>query len=115
MALPEVPEVLKMLSRLPPYFREKYARAENILDMTPKLELPRPRESVGGSMAQYVLFVRRLIRLNMVRIGGERPRLVNDILFLRKPNGPGPPTVMRWHTRGLPPNVSLLRLMTMQM
>ena len=44
-------------------------------------------EICGGSRQEYAKFMRRLISVNMVRVGKERAKATNSIFFLRKPNG----------------------------
>ena len=44
-------------------------------------------ESVGGSRQEYAKFMKRLISVNMVRLGETRAKATNSIFFLRKPNG----------------------------
>ena len=44
-------------------------------------------ESCGGSRQEYAKFMRRLIVVNMVRLGVSRAKATNSIFFLRKPNG----------------------------
>ena len=87
VSLPSVTDSQCILRGLPREEKEFYAKEENVVNQTPMLYDVQDDESCGGSRQEYAKFMRRLVGVNMVRLGKGRAKATNSIFFLRKGNG----------------------------
>ena len=87
VSLPSVTDSQCILRGLPREEKEFYAKEENLVNQTPMLYDVQDDESYGGSRQEYAKFMRRLVGVNMVRLGKGRAKATNSIFFLRKGNG----------------------------
>lgn len=77
---------IKMLDVFPIGMAEFYSKAENLMSPIPMLADVKVFESKGGTDVEYSKLILSFLEVGMVDFSPRRPRVVNPIFFLVKPN-----------------------------